>query len=98
NSLVSQAAGANIVTNELELLGTATYNLANTGNDAVVLSAALTGATRSLTYTDANALTVGTAGGSSGITTTNGAVNVSTVNGALTLLNTVGDVSSGTAS
>jgi|GEM_PF-3770755 len=99
---VTQTAGANITTNGLELLGAGSYALNNTGNDAGTLAAGLTTATTgTISYTDANALSIGTAGAAptSGVITNNSAITIKTINGNLTVLNTVVgiDVNAGTS-
>ena len=97
---VTQAAGANITTFELELLGAGSYALNNVGNNAVELAANLTGAgTGTLSYTDADVLTIATAEATSGVTTNNANITINTVNGGLVVQNTNGgaDVNAGTA-
>ncbi len=86
---VSQTAGANLIGLQLELLGTGSFTLNNTGNDVVTIAANLTAiATGTLTYTDANNLTIGTAGTTNGVTTNNASITINTVDGNLTVSNT----------
>ena len=73
----------------LELLGTGPYTLTNGSNDVGTI-AANTGGT--ISYTDANNLTVGTVNATSGISTTgNGAVTLN-AGGVLTLASAVGTI------
>ncbi len=53
---VTQDAGANITSQNLLLLGTGGYSLTNSGNDVTTLAANVT---NSVSYTDANDLTIG---------------------------------------
>ena len=64
--------------------------MTNAGNDVTTIAANVTGAGNAFSYTDANALTIGTVDGINGITTNNGAITVTTTNGALTVSNTAG--------
>jgi hypothetical protein len=71
---ITQTAG--MVTANLALVAATGVVLTNAGNDAGTLAGAVSGAGAAFSYTDANALTVGTAGGVTGITTNNGAVTL----------------------
>ncbi len=61
---VAQASGA-LTGSGLNLVGSGSFNLGQTGNAVGTLAAAVSGG---ITYTDAGLLTVGTVGGTSGIT------------------------------
>ena len=75
-------AGANgeVFAVGLELLGTGSFNLTESGNDIVVLAANLTGPTESLSFADADMLTVGIVN-TAGISTRGGAVTLSAGSG-----------------
>jgi len=78
-SAISQTAA--IKANNLELLGSnASYTLNNTSNDVSTLAANV----KSMAYTDATALTIGTVNSTTGITAT-GDISVKTATGDLTL-------------
>ncbi|AWM37642.1 beta strand repeat-containing protein [Gemmata obscuriglobus] len=81
---LTQAAGANVTTSELELLGAGPVTLTNAGNNVATLAASVAGA---LSYTDADALTVGIVGGTSGVATTNSAIVIATTDGDLSITN-----------
>ena len=66
NGPVTQTAA--IVASQLELLGTASFTLTSAGNDVDVLAVDISG---SVSYADANDLTIGTVGSTVGITTGN---------------------------
>ncbi len=104
---VTQAAGAAITTNGLQLLGAGSFALNEVTNEATVLAANLTTAgTGTLSYTDASGLSIGTvtpgdgAPATSSVNTNNSNVSIDTVNGPLTVTNANGsaaaDVNAGT--
>ncbi len=70
---VNQTAGT-IAANGLQLLGGGAFSLAQAGNNVSTIAGSLTGA---LTYTDADALSVGSVGGTNGITTAGDDVSLS---------------------
>jgi filamentous hemagglutinin family protein len=80
---------ARILCSGLVITGAGSAALTNASNNATTLAANLTGPGGSLTYTDSNALTIGTVNGVIGVTTNGGTVSISTVAGALTVNNTV---------
>ncbi|MFG6464905.1 filamentous hemagglutinin N-terminal domain-containing protein [Roseateles sp. DXS20W] len=84
---VTQSAGADLRTNALVLKGAAAYALTNAGNDVAVLAAASGGASDGvIRYVDANALSVGAAGGTGiGGITRSGDVTLRNETGDLTL-------------
>ncbi len=99
-SIVSQAVGANVSGDTLELLGAGAYTLTNAGNDVNVLAAALTAPTGTLNYTDADDLLIGISGfGTQGVTTNNANITITTINGNLTIDNaaTGTDIDAGSA-
>src|SRR5436305_197695 len=65
---VTQTAGNVITAAGLQLLGSGSIHLDETGNDVTTLAANYSGP---ISYTDADALTIGTVGASIGITTGN---------------------------
>ena len=71
----------------------------NEANNLTTIAANVTGAGNAFSYTDANALAVGSVDGINGVTTNNGAITVATTNGALTVSNTAAapDVNAGTS-
>jgi|GEM_PF-1131716 len=85
---INQTAGKLVATNLL-LTGAGTYTLTSSTNDVGTIAANINGDT---SYTDANALTVGTVSGTNGITTSNDAVTLNT-GGTLTLSK---DINAGT--
>jgi len=74
---VNQTAGS-IVASGLRLLGAGTFILNQPANDVATLAASLTGST--INYTDANAVTIGSVLGTSGITLPQLAGNTVTIN------------------
>ncbi|MEQ1862943.1 MAG: hypothetical protein ABMA13_23725, partial [Chthoniobacteraceae bacterium] len=69
----------------LSLRGAGPYTLTNPLNNAGTLSASVTGG--ALSYTDADALTIGNAGGVGGLFAQNFPITIATVDGALTINN-----------
>jgi autotransporter-associated beta strand protein/VCBS repeat-containing protein len=69
---VTQSAGANIISSGLELLGTGAFTL-DGANDLTNFAANVTG---SIVLSDISSLTVGTVGGTSGITTAGGHLRI----------------------
>ena len=97
---VTQTAGANVVTAELELLGAGSFTLNNAGNDVQEIGALLTTpGTGTLSYTDANNLSVARAENTDGVATTNSAITITTLDGDLTVSDTATafDVNAGSA-
>jgi hypothetical protein len=70
---VTQNAGVDIRTDNLQLLGAGPYTLTDPGNDVSTLAADVTGAVR---FTDDRALTVGTVNGTNGVNTMGSAVAI----------------------
>jgi hypothetical protein len=104
---VTQAAGAAITTNGLQLLGAGSFALNEVTNEATTLAANLTAAgTGTLNYTDGSGLSIGTvtpgdgAPATSSVNTNNSNISIDTVNGPLTVTNANGtaaaDVNAGT--
>ena len=93
---VTQTSKINAAT--LRLIGAGPYTLTNPGNTVGTLSANVTGG--AFSYTDADALTVGLAGGTGGVTTANFPIALATVDGVLTIANSNAgaDVNAGTSS
>ena len=88
----TESASASIKTSNLELLGSnASFTLNNTANDASTLAANV----KSLSYTDATALTIGSVNSTSGITAS-GTVAVATQSGDLSVTQAIssGDTTS----
>src|SRR2546425_12139021 len=86
-SPAENATGSLSVAN-LALSGPGSFTLNNTANDVTTIAANLTAATTgTLSYTDANALSVGTVDAIEGITTNNSDVSLTTVNGNLDITN-----------
>ncbi|MEQ1860137.1 MAG: DUF4394 domain-containing protein [Chthoniobacteraceae bacterium] len=74
-----------IVASSLTLFGSlAGFALNNPANDVDVIAALVV----SVSYTDANSLTIGTVGGTAGISTTGASITIATVDGPLTVLDT----------
>jgi filamentous hemagglutinin family protein len=69
---VNQSSGS-LTAGALLLTGAGNFDLSQTGNDIGTLAAAITG---TLSFTDANALAIGTVSGNSGIFTGNGGVTL----------------------
>ncbi|HYM26992.1 MAG TPA: hypothetical protein VET66_02500, partial [Steroidobacteraceae bacterium] len=69
---VNQSSGS-LTAGALLLTGAGNFDLSQTGNDIGTLAAAITG---TLSFTDANALTIGTVSGNNGIFTGNGGVTL----------------------
>ena len=88
---VTQTSGDEITAAGLQLLGAGPFTLEEAGNDVTTLAANTTGA---VAYRDANGLTIGTVGATSGITTTDDNVTVCLVTGNLTVSQVI---SAGTA-
>jgi hypothetical protein len=90
--VISQAAGATITvaggTGGLIVQSGAAVTLTE-ANDVATLAAAVTGPGNDFTYTDANALAVGSLKGVVGVTTNAGMITVATTNGNLTVNNNV---------
>ncbi|NDK17349.1 MAG: hypothetical protein GW911_35430, partial [Armatimonadetes bacterium] len=84
---VTQGAGV-VTASGLQLLGPGGFTLTTNTNDVVTLAAEVTGAGNAFTYVDADALSIGSVGGTDGVRTNNGAINISTVAGNLTVTNT----------
>lgn len=86
-SSATQRAGANIAGRQLELLGQsnrASFPLQNPGNNVSIIAGNVSG----LAYTDADTLTVGTAGSTAGIVAgTFASVSFTTIDGDLTISN-----------
>jgi hypothetical protein len=78
---ISESNNGAVTAAKLLLQGTGTFTLNQSGNDVATLAAAVTG---SLTYQDANALTVATVGSTNGISTGSNDVSLTT-GGLLTL-------------
>jgi hypothetical protein len=104
---VTQAAGAKITTNALQLLGAGSFTLNEVTNEATTFAANLTASgTGTLSYTDATGLTIGTvnpgdgAPATSSVNTNNSNISIDTINGPLTVTNANGtstaDVNAGT--
>ena len=91
----TQTPGGNIRGGQLQLFGAGPFTLNNTGNDVLAIAANVTGA---VSYTDANALTLGTSG--LGVVTTNSPISIVTIDGDLTVLDNIlgADVSAGSGS
>ena len=90
---------APITETNLAVTSVGAITLTNAANDVTTIAANVTGAGNAFSYTDANALTIGTVDAINGVTTNNGAVTVTTTNGALTVSNTPAapDVNAGTS-
>lgn len=88
--------GGSLEAQTLRLLGAGVFDLDSVLNNVATLAANVDGA---LTYVDANALTIGTVAGTTGVTSADDAIAISTVNGALTINDTAAanDVDAGTA-
>ncbi|MEA3208278.1 MAG: trimeric autotransporter adhesin [Chthoniobacter sp.] len=82
---VTQAAGANVTSPSLVLLGAGPFTLTSVANDVNTIAANVTGA---VSFTDLDDLTVGSVAGVAGVTTSNAAIALGTVDGALTLTDT----------
>ena len=97
-SNVTENAGATITETNLAINAVGSVTL-NEANNLTTIAANVTGAGNAFSYTDANALAVGSVDGINGVTTNNGAIAVATTNGALTVSNTaaVTDVNAGTS-
>ena len=76
---VTELTGAIVQASQLLLLGTGTFTLTE-ANQVGTLAASITGP---LSYTDVNDLTIGTVGGTSGITATGGSNTVTVTSGGL---------------
>ncbi len=92
----TQASGANILSNGLELLGAGPFTLDNTGNRVTVLAANVTGALR---FTDSDGVNVGSIGATTGVSTSNSSIRIATVDGNIVVLDTAtgADVNAGTS-
>ena len=90
---VTQTAGSDITALGLKLLGAGSFTLENVGNNVATLAANVGGA---VAYRDADALTIGTVLGTSGITTTNDDVTVCLVTGNLSLNQSISTGTAGT--
>jgi hypothetical protein len=88
---ISQNAGATITEGSLRVVSAGAVNLTQS-NKVGTLAGSTTNAAANFDYTDADALTLGTVFGTSGITTTNGTITI-TSGGAMTISN---DVTAGT--
>ena len=74
-------------------------SITNATNNVGTIAGRTTAAGQAFSYTDADALTIGTVGALNGIATNNSAITVTTTNGALTVANTAAanDVNAGTS-
>jgi hypothetical protein len=83
---VTQTAGSTITIPDLAIRAVNAVNLPEANDvEATSLAANVTGAGQSFTFTDANALTIGTVDGLSGITTNGGAITVTASAGDLSV-------------
>ena len=69
---------APITETNLAVSSVGAVTLTNAGNDVTTLAANVTGAGNAFSYTDANALTIGTVDGINGVTTNNGNIGLQT--------------------
>ena len=88
---ISQSAGATITEGNLRVAAAGAISLTQS-NQVGTLAGSTSNAAANFDYTDADALTLGTVAGTSGITTTNGTITI-TSGGAMTISN---DVTAGT--
>ncbi|MCL4202554.1 MAG: autotransporter-associated beta strand repeat-containing protein, partial [Pirellulaceae bacterium] len=80
-AMTQSGASSSIVADQLALLGAGQKTVMNAGNNVATLAANITGAGNGITYTDADALIVGTAAGTVGVSAP-GAVQLATADNA----------------
>ncbi|MBL4665229.1 MAG: hypothetical protein JKY23_04665, partial [Nitrospinaceae bacterium] len=95
---LTQTSGAIISSSTLEIIVTGAVTL-NEANTITTLAADVNGSGNAIQFTDANGLSVGTAGSTKGVITVNGAITLTATTGDLTVTNDVSgsDVSASTS-